>query len=383
MKYRKLGRTDLTVSEIGIGSGGFEKKIDAKLTNDIIDCALSAGANIIDIYNAHPEVRSNIGNALKKYDRNKYILQGHFGNIFDSTGQYRRTRLVDEAMFSYEDFLKRMHVDYVDIEMLHNCDEERDLKDIFEGGLLDKAKELKRNRNIGYIGISTHSAKIARLAAEQGDIDVILFSMNPAYDMMAPDADVFSVGQNKNSSYTGINPDRADLYKLCESRGVAITVMKGYAAGLLLSENESPFGRAMNTAQCIKYCLDRPSVASVMVGAVSVEEMQKALDYCNASEDDCDYSTFLSTVPGSSFSGHCMYCGHCAPCTSVIDVAAVNKCLDLAKIQNTVPSTVKEHYAQLEKHASDCVECGICMDNCPFGVDIISKMQEAVKVFGF
>ena len=55
MKYRKLGRTDLTVSEIGIGSGGFEKKIDAKLTNDIIDCALSAGANIIDIYNATPK----------------------------------------------------------------------------------------------------------------------------------------------------------------------------------------------------------------------------------------------------------------------------------------------------------------------------------------
>lgn len=77
-----------------------------------------------------------------------------------------------------------------------------------------------------------------------------------------------------------------------------------------------------------------------------------------------------------------MYCGHCAPCSVKIDVAAMNKYLDLASIQETVPETLKDHYALLKQHAQECVECGSCMKNCPFGVDIIGKMMEAVELFG-
>lgn len=385
MKYRQLGRTEQQVSELGIGSGGFEKIIDEKLTEDIIDCAIAGGINIIDIYNAHPQVRSNIGNALKKYPRDKYILQGHFGNIFDETGQYRRTRIVDEAMWSYEDFLNRMHIDYVDIEMLHNCDEVSDFEKIVNEGLLNKAIELKKDNAIGHIGISTHNAQIAQLAAETGVIDVILFSLNPVYDMMTSGKDSELIGSKLDvgNTYKGISADRSKLYQYCENNGVAITVMKGYAAGLLLSAKESPFGKAMTPWQCIKYALDRPAVASVMIGAKSVDEMKIALEYYDKTQEECEYSTFLSETVDSSFAGHCMYCGHCAPCTSVIDVAAVNKCLDLALIQDCIPPTVKEHYAQLEHHAEECVECGICMDNCPFNVDIIEKMRKAKSVFGY
>ena len=32
--------------------------------------------------------------------------------------------------------------------------------------------------------------------------------------------------------------------------------------------------------------------------------------------------------------------------------------------------------------SENCIECGLCMDNCPFGVDIIGKMKEAAKLFG-
>jgi len=60
----------------------------------------------------------------------------------------------------------------------------------------------------------------------------------------------------------------------------------------------------------------------------------------------------------------------------------VNKYLDLALIQEAVPGTVKNHYALLEHHANECIECGACMKNCPFGVDIMSKMKLAAKLFG-
>lgn len=238
MQYRTLGRTQLRVSEIGLGSGGFEKVIDHRRTQDIIDCAPANGVNcvswqehtrlplstdaFIDIYNAHPQVRTNIGDALHRHPCESYILQGRFGNIFGRTGQYRRTRLVDEAMWSYEDFLRRMHTDYVDIELLHNCDEADDFASIVDGGLLARAQELKKGGAVGYLGISTHNPAIARKAVELGCLDVILLSLNPAYDMMAPGDDQSAVLQGiRQGGYTGISPARAALYNLCAANGVA------------------------------------------------------------------------------------------------------------------------------------------------------------------
>lgn len=75
-----------------------------------------------------------------------------------------------------------------------------------------------------------------------------------------------------------------------------------------------------------------------------------------------------------------MYCGHCAPCSKKIDIAAVNKYLDLSLIQEEVPETIRDHYNLLEHHAGECIECGACIKNCPFGVDVIEKMRKAEKL---
>jgi len=138
----------------------------------------------------------------------------------------------------------------------------------------------------------------------------------------------------------------------------------------------------MTPVQCLHYCLTRPAVASVMVGVSNTDQILAATAYATSSNKEKDYSGVLANAPRSSFSGHCMYCGHCAPCSKKIDIASVNKYLDLALIQEDVPETLKNHYDLLEHHADECIECGICMKNCPFGVDIINKMKQAVKLFG-
>lgn len=76
-----------------------------------------------------------------------------------------------------------------------------------------------------------------------------------------------------------------------------------------------------------------------------------------------------------------MYCGHCAPCAVSIDIASVNKYLDLSAIQQEIPETLRDHYSLLSHHAGECIECGQCEENCPFGVDIIGKMKQAEELF--
>ena len=51
-------------------------------------------------------------------------------------------------------------------------------------------------------------------------------------------------------------------------------------------------------------------------------------------------------------------------------------------MQNSVPDTLKNHYMLLEHHGGECIECGACVKNCPFGVDIIGKMKQAKELFG-
>lgn len=383
LEYRILGRTGIKVSAIGIGGEGFENKSyeDCKA---IIDCAIKEGINFIDIYNSNPEVRSNVGKALSKYPRSSFVIEGHLCSTWDE-GQYRRTRDFNEVVNAFEDFLARMQSDYVDVGMIHYVDDQKDFDNIFNGEIIKYAKGLKEKGIIKSLGISTHNTDIAFKAVETGIIDVILFSINAAYDMLPATEDVYELFEEstfKDRTYEGIDPKRDRLYRTCENEGVALTVMKGYAAGVLLSDKQSPFEKALTPVQCLHYCLTRPAVASVMVGVSNTDQIFAATAYATASNKEKDYSEVLANAPRSSFSGHCMYCGHCAPCSKKIDIASVNKYLDLALIQEEVPETLKNHYDLLEQHASECIECGLCMKNCPFGVDIINKMKQAVKLFG-
>lgn len=142
------------------------------------------------------------------------------------------------------------------------------------------------------------------------------------------------------------------------------------------------FAKALTPVQCLHYCLTRPTVASVMVGVSSTEQILAATAYVSAGNQERDYSEVLAGAPKTSFYGHCMYCGHCAPCSKKIDIASANKYLDLALVQDEVPETLRNHYELLKYYAGDCIQCGLCMKNCPFGVDIITKMKQAAQLFG-
>ena len=111
--------------------------------------------------------------------------------------------------------------------------------------------------------------------------------------------------------------------------------------------------------------------------------MEQALAWCNATGEERDYSKVLAGLEKFTWSGHCMYCGHCAPCPVGIEVANVNKYLNLALAQTEIPATVKDHYRLLKHHAGECIQCGVCETRCPFHVSVREKMKQAVEIFGY
>lgn len=382
MERRILGRTGIHVSVIGMGCEGFEGKSGVDCEK-LLDFAMEKGIYFFDMYTSNPKLRQNVGNALSKYSRDCFAIQGHLGSAWKD-GQYLRTREIGEVKEAFGNLLIDMKLDYVDVGMIHYCDSQKDFETILNGAIIEYAKQLKQQGTIRSIGLSTHNPDIAIQAVDSQLVDVIMLSINPAYDMLPSNEDVnilFEEG-TFDRVYKGIDPKRERLYQICQNQGIALTVMKPFAGGLLLDEKQSPFGHALTAVQCISYCLDRPAVASVMAGMANEEEVSAAVSYCTAGSQDKDYGKILANAPKRSFSGHCMYCGHCAPCTVKIEVAAVNKYLDLALAQGFVPETVQSHYDLLEHHASECIACGSCMKNCPFDTDVIDKMKQAVTVFG-
>lgn len=380
MKYRMLGKTGLSVSEIGLGAEWLERHT-AQEVKAIIDHCEATGINILDCWMSEPNVRSNIGAAISG-KRERWVIQGHIGSTWQN-GQYVRTRQMDKVREAFQDLLARLHTEYIDLGMIHFVDEIQEFHRIMEGEFLEYVRQLKKDGVIRHIGMSTHNPQVAKLAAQSGMIEMILFSINPAFDLLPASENMEDYFQDQyDESLQGINPEREELYKICEQNQVGITVMKGYAGGRLFSAQTSPFHVALTPVQCIHYALTRPAVASIMVGYDSIDHVDAAVAYETATDEEKDYASVLAKAPRHAYYGQCTYCGHCAHCPVGIDIAMVNKLYDLAVMQDEIPGTLRAHYNQLSANAKDCIGCKGCETRCPFGVAVASRMEKAAKLFG-
>ena len=383
MRYRSLGRTGLEVSEIGFGGEWMDGTPDE--ARAVVDAAEAAGINILDCWMPDPTRRSNLGDALAANgSRERWVIQGHLGSTWQG-GQYVRTRDLAQVRPAFEDLLARFHTTYVDLGMIHYVDRPAEFVELMaDSPFMGYVRDLRRAGTIRHVGLSTHNPEVARLAVMSLEIEAILFSVNPAFDMMpaTDDLEAYFDERGEASATDGMTPERAELYALAEETGTGITVMKGYMGGRLFDAAQSPFGVALTPVQCLHYALTRPAVASVMVGFGEPGHVGEAVAYETASDDERDYARVLAGAPRHAYVGQCTFCGHCAPCPKGIDIAAVNKFFDLASAYDEVPDSLLEHYRALGATASECVACRACEGRCPFGVRVAERMAAAAELFG-
>ena len=379
MRYRKLGRTGLQVSEIGFGGEWLERHEESESV-ELVRYAGEKGINIIDCWMPDPKSRDIIGKGIAG-NRENWIIQGHIGSTWQD-GQYVRTRDMKYVVPAFEDILRRMNTDYIDLGMIHYVDAEEEWNTCMNTDYIRYVHELHESGVIRHIGLSTHNPRIAKKAVETGFVEMILFSVNPAFDMHPATEDLDNMFGEYDQALSGIDEDRAELYRLCEENEVGITVMKGFFGGRLFDAKTSPFGTAFTPLQCIHYALTRPGVCSILAGYDTKEQVDAAVSYETASDDEKDYASVIAGAPLHSYTGQCTYCGHCKPCPVDIDIAMVNKFYDLAAAQPEVPQSVQAHYEALGTTASACLGCQSCEERCPFGVKIAERMEKTAALFG-
>lgn len=378
MQYREVGKTGIKGSIIGLGCEHLDGKPYEQIA-DTISAALEGGINMMDVFMPGREVRENIARALGNRRKDVHI-QGHIGST-DINKQYDISRDLPTVKRYFEDILRIFG--YIDFGMMFFIDSEEDYRGVFETDFVKYVQERKAQGDIRAIGFSSHNPLMARRVIETGVPDTMMFSINLAFDLYPIEVNALDqLHENMDgSAFKGLDPTRAALYKLCEQRGIGVTVMKTLGAGKLISPEHTPFTQPMTVAQCIHYALTRPAVASVMLGCQTGDEVRDALQYLEMDDAARDYTPVLGTLR-NDFRGNCVYCSHCQPCPMGIDIAAVNKYLDIAKLDEAnVPPSVRAHYDALSAKGSDCIACGNCEARCPFDVPIIERMQQAAAMF--
>lgn len=365
MEYRKLPHGDERIATLGLGMGGIQNTPPEEI-QAVVERAIENGINFFDLCAGGKSVYEPFGKAIAG-KRGKVYFQLHFGAVYKENGEYGWSRDLNEIRQTFEWEMKALGTDYVDFGFLHCIDEESDFRDIIESGIFDFVKELKVKGIVRHIGFSSHTPSVANKLLDTGIMDMMMFSINPAYDLEC--GDEYGIGTTN---------ERAGLFRRCEKEGVGISVMKPFHGGQLLSDSTSPFKRALTKNQCIQYCLDRPAVVAVVPGVRSLNDLDELLEYPASTTQERDYSLIGEFTPEAAV-GNCVYCNHCQPCPAGIDIGIVNKYYDLSLAGDNMAAN---HYEKLAVKADACLKCGHCDKRCPFKVKQQEKMKSIAEYFG-
>ena len=186
MKYRRLGKTGLQVSEIGFGGwaiGGTSygpTKDEESL--DALETAWEAGVNFYDTADTygHGHSETLLAKFLKGKPKDKIFVATKAGWDFYHGGS-RKNFEPDYIRFACDESLKRLGIDTIDLYQLHNPS----LEMIQSGRLADVLETLKKEGKIRFIGISIHKESEAIAAMEDKRVDTLQLVFNLIDQRMA------------------------------------------------------------------------------------------------------------------------------------------------------------------------------------------------------
>ena len=363
-EYRKLPRGTEMIGTLGLGMGCIQSAPPEEI-EAVVSQAIENGINFFDLCAGGASVYEPFGRAIRG-KREKVYFQLHFGAVYNAAGEYGWSRDLSEIRRTFAWEMKALGTDHADFGFLHCIDEESDFEEICANGIFDYVRALRREGVVRHIGFSSHTPSVAERLLDTGEIDMMMFSINPAYDFEK--GDELGIGTVR---------ERAALFRRCEAEGVGISVMKPFHGGQLLSAASSPFRQALTKNQCIQYCLDRPAVLTVVPGVRGLGDLAELLRYRESTREERDYSAIASFTPEAAV-GSCVYCNHCQPCPAGIDIGIVNKYYDLALAGDKMAAN---HYQKLAVGADACLGCGHCDRRCPFKVKQQARMKTICEYF--
>ena len=299
MQYRKIGTSDLVVSEIALGSwltysGGVAK--DRSIA--CVKHALDVGITLLDTANIYGRgaAETVLGEALAGTDRSSYVLATKLFFPMSATDQGLSRAQVSKQL---DASLKRLRTDYIDLYQCHRYDSKTPLEETMQA-----LTDVVRQGKVRYIGFSEWPVEKIRAAIEMPGVEKFV-SSQPQYSLLwrQPEAEVFPLCRANGISQivwsplaqgvlTGKYPP--DATAPAGSRAASPTMGSMFDKAFLsrpvleavqqikpLAEREG-----LTLAQFVlAWLLREPNVASAIIGATRVEQIDENIAASEATVD--------------------------------------------------------------------------------------------------
>lgn len=334
MKRRRLGKTNIKVSEVGFGGIPIQR-ITQKEAEEVIRFAVENGVNFIDTARGYGVSEEYIGNALLGIRKEVHI----------ATKSMARTK--DAMKDDIEKSLKNLKTDYIDLYQLHNVKDEETLRQVMaEDGALKALIEAKREGKVLHIGITSHSLDFLKKILEYDVFETIMYPYNIVEDQAE------------------------ELFKEANKRDIGIIAMKPLAGGAL-----------EQSELAISYILNNKNISTVIPGMDSIEQVKQNIMASELTFND-EMMKKCIEIKEKYTESFCRRCGYCMPCPQGIDIP-FSFILKGYYDRYDLKAWATERYTAMKKHASDCIKCGLCETKCPYNLKIRDMLKEVVESFGF
>lgn len=319
MKKTRLGKTGLYVSRVAFGALPIQR-VDMEYAKKLLIKAYDSGINFFDTARGYSDSEEKIGNALSDFRKDIIIAT--------------KTPAKDKSSFfkDLEKSLRELKTDYIDLYQFHNPPFMPDKED--DNELLDAAFLAKKKGMIRYIGISSHKLDIARKAMLSSYFDTIQFP----FSMLSTVEEADFVGECKKND--------VGFIAMKALSGGLITDAKAAFAGLWKFDNVVPIWGIQKENELdmfIELEKDPPVID---------DKMQKIID---------DYRNELAGE-------FCRGCGYCMPCPADIPINMAAR-ISLLLRRSISEDFLNESFKTKMLKINDCINCGHCKDNCPYGID--------------
>jgi predicted aldo/keto reductase-like oxidoreductase len=342
MRYRRLGRTGLQVSEIGIGGGGLRCSTDDYAV-EMIDRALELGVNYIDTATEYGDSETKVGIALRGRRKEAFVAT----KLDEVTAEGAKKELAES--------LGRLRMDYVDVLSLHGVQSVEDLdRRMAPGSVWEVLEQAKKDGTAHFLGVTGHRHDVLVEALRRDVFDMVLFIMNIA---------------EQNATQ--------ELIPLALSKDIGMTVMKPLATGLLPSR------------LALRFLLTQP-VSSVLPSASRMDWLEANLAVSDTplpltEEEKAEVERLRRELEHV----RCRLCDFCMPCPKGIRISTLLgtyrfynelRSMGWEKAQafpwgeythQRLPKDVDIHLAAVPT----CDACGECEPKCPYQLPIVEMLR--------
>ncbi|MGB1884788.1 MAG: aldo/keto reductase [Gammaproteobacteria bacterium] len=354
-RYRRLGRTELEISDISFGSSRLRDDQD-----DLVRHALDRGINYFDSAHGYTGGTSEkvLGRVFEGMRQDVVLV-----SKVESSASWGKDRLMSHLDGS----LRRLKTDYIDIYMCHAVNDIERIKSPEWQAFVDDAR---RAGKIRYVGMSGHAGRLIPCldyALDEDMVDVVLVAYNFGQDP------AFYEKLTRSFNYVAKQPDLPRVLNKARKQDVGVVAMKTLMGARLNDMRPYENGNATFAQAAFRWVLSNQDVDALIVTMRSRGDIDEYLGASGASAlaaDDMDLLFRYARLNGASYCRHlCDDCsGACPYGVQISDVLRTR----MYAVDYMDMDFARDEYAKLDVNAAACLNCSgePCRNSCTKGITV-------------